>query len=370
VTDTHTNSTVAVRVEGISKRYGAVQALNQTSFSVPKGSYFVLLGPSGGGKTTTLRLIGGLVKPSTGSVIINGVDVTHLPANHRDTTMVFQSYALFPHMTVAENVAYGLRLKKLPSTEIEQQVTEMLEKVGLKGYGTRMPHELSGGQQQRVQLARSLILKSSVLLLDEPLAALDASLRKSMCIELKRLQESVGITFIHVTHNQEEAMTIADEIALIANGDLIESGSVRQIYESPQRRFTAEFIGESTILDGQITSIDEQTGIDLGFAQIGIAAGACRHSVSIGDRVAISLRSESAKLFKSSDTTKNTHVNTLAGTYRGQVYLGFYTNHLVQLPNGTEMSVRTAHDTPDQDFRIGESVLVRFSDRDIRLHVD
>lgn len=374
MTTPSTQPPAAVQVTGISKHYGNVQALNPTSFSVPQGSYFVLLGPSGGGKTTTLRLIGGLVKPSSGSVTINGVDVTHLAANHRDTTMVFQSYALFPHMSVSENVAYGLRLKKLATAEIQQQVTEMLEKVGLKGFDARMPHELSGGQQQRVQLARSLILKSSVLLLDEPLAALDANLRKSMCIELKRLQESVGITFIHVTHNQEEAMTIADEIALIANGDLIESGSVRQIYETPKRRFTAEFIGESTILDGTVISSEKQNQIqiDLGFSHVQVAADAelAKSELNVGDKVAISLRSESAKLLAGPSTANDPGINQITAEYCGRVYLGFYTNHLLKLANGVEMSVRTANDDELPEYSIGDSVTVQFSSHDVRLHVD
>jgi len=367
---TPNNKQPAVQVEGIAKRYGAVQALNPTSFSVPSGSYFVLLGPSGGGKTTTLRLIGGLVEPTEGKVLINGTDVTRQPANERDTTMVFQSYALFPHMSVAENVAYGLTLKKLPRNEIDTQVSEMLELVGLGGYESRMPHELSGGQQQRVQLGRSLILKSSVLLLDEPLAALDASLRKSMCIELKRLQESVGITFIHVTHNQEEAMTIADEIALIADGDLVESGSVKQIYETPKRRFTAEFIGESTILDGVVTTADASITVDTGFATIQLPQSEVTTNVESGDSVSLSLRSESATLAHPEKTRSGT---TLRGVYRGGVYLGFYTNHLVALPNGIEMTVRMIHEKTSSDapdLAIGDDVEIQFAPKDVRLHLN
>jgi ABC-type Fe3+/spermidine/putrescine transport system ATPase subunit len=201
------------------------------------------LGPSGGGKTTLLRLIGGFIKPSGGRILLHGHDVNGLAPNHRPTTMVFQSFALFPHMSVEKNIAYGLKLQRLPKSEIREKTGAMLELVGLAGYNSRMPHELSGGQQQRVQLARSLVLESDILLLDEPLASLDAKLRKEMCLELKRIQEKVGITFIHVTHNQEEAMTVADRIAIIAGGDLIEEGTPRDIYERPVERFTAEFIG-------------------------------------------------------------------------------------------------------------------------------
>lgn len=242
----------AVEAEGITKNYGPVTALKPTSFTIPAGRYFVLLGPSGGGKTTTLRMIAGLIKPTAGRVKIAGRDVTDEPANRRDTAMVFQGYALFPHMSVEQNVAYGLELRGMARDEIRQRSLEMLKLVGLEGFENRRPTALSGGQQQRVQLARALVLETSIVLLDEPLAALDATLRKDMCFELKHIQERVGTTFVHVTHNQEEAMTVADEIALIADGDLIERGAPRQMYESPKRRFTAEFIGENAVFAGPI----------------------------------------------------------------------------------------------------------------------
>ena len=229
---------IAVEVVDLRKSYGTVAAVAGVSFAIESGQYFVLLGPSGGGKTTLLRLIGGFVKPTGGRVLLHGLDVTRLAPNLRPTSMVFQSYALFPHMSVAGNVAYGLKIRRMPKSEIRDKIDAMLELVGLDGYHERMPHELSGGQQQRVQLARALVLESDVLLLDEPLASLDAKLRKEMCLELKRIQEKVGITFIHVTHNQEEAMTIADRIAVIADGELVEEGTPREIYERPVRRFT------------------------------------------------------------------------------------------------------------------------------------
>lgn len=361
----------AVQVEGISKHYGAVAALNPTSFSVPSGSYFVLLGPSGGGKTTTLRLIGGLVKPTTGRVLINGVDVTGLAANHRDTTMVFQSYALFPHMSVAENVAYGLTLKKLPSQSISEQVDEILEKTGLAGYQSRMPHELSGGQQQRVQLARSLVLKSSVLLLDEPLAALDAGLRKSMCIELKRLQESFGITFIHVTHNQEEAMTIADEIALIGGGELVESGSVRQIYESPRRRFTAEFFGESTIIDGEAVAVtDAKLAVDCGVTAFELARGADEaQAISAGQSISISMRAECVKLVDSMTPRSDENIY-FEGVYDGGNYFGFYMHHRVALANGVVVSVRSTEQTSGSPIQPGTKVTLSIEKANVCVHTD
>ena len=245
-------SDIAVEVADLSKNYGPVQALKSVSFSIESGRYYALLGPSGGGKTTLLRLIGGFLRPSAGRVFLHGQDVSHLPPDRRPTSMVFQNYALFPHMNVERNVSYGLKLLKAPAGEIRDKVERMLAMVGLEGYNRRMPHELSGGQQQRVQLARSLVLERDILLLDEPLASLDAKLRKDMCLELKRIQEKVGITFIHVTHNQEEALTVADRIAIIADGELVEEGSARDIYETPEKRFTAEFIGDNNVLQGVV----------------------------------------------------------------------------------------------------------------------
>ena len=247
---------LAVETFGISKSYGQVRAVDEISVKVESGQYFVLLGPSGGGKTTLLRLIGGFVKPDAGRVLLHGQEVSSLPPNKRSTSMVFQSYALFPHMSVEKNVSYGLKLLKLPAPEIAEKVASILELVGLKGYNGRMPHELSGGQQQRVQLARSLVLESDILLLDEPLASLDANLRKDMCHELKRIQEQVGITFIHVTHNQEEALTIADRIAIIADGKMIEEGVPKEIYERPRKKFTADFIGQNNLIGGKIIEDD------------------------------------------------------------------------------------------------------------------
>jgi ABC-type Fe3+/spermidine/putrescine transport system ATPase subunit len=284
----------AVQTIGVGKSYGPVRALKSVDVTIKKGEYFVLLGPSGGGKTTLLRLIGGFIRPTAGHVLLGGKDVSDLPPEQRSTSMVFQSYALFPHMTVAQNVGYGLRLQKRPKAEIASEVDAMLDLVGLAGYGDRRPFELSGGQQQRVQLARALILKSDILLLDEPLAALDAQLRKDMCFELKHLQEKVGITFIHVTHNQEEAMTVADRVALVADGELVEVAGVRDIYEAPKRRFTAEFVGERNILEGTVNAVGgADAQVDIGGQLVTVPLS---EPVAAGDAVSVSVRSESLSL--------------------------------------------------------------------------
>ena len=286
---------IAVEGFGLSKKFGPVVAVDAGDLTVDRGTYFVLLGPSGGGKTTLLRLVGGFAKPTSGRVLLHGRDVSNLPPDKRPTSMVFQSYALFPHMNVERNVAYGLKLNRLPRSEIRATVNRMLDLVGLAGLNARMPHELSGGQQQRVQLARSLVLERDILLLDEPLASLDAKLRKDMCLELKRIQEKVGITFIHVTHNQEEAMTIADRIAIIADGRLVEQGTARDINERPVKRFTAEFIGENNLIDGRVTArAGGRVKVDAGFATIAVDSGG--NNVEMGDAVAISVRSELLRL--------------------------------------------------------------------------
>ena len=330
------NRDIAVQVVDLSKSYGSVVAVKAVNLSIKSGQYFVLLGPSGGGKTTLLRLIGGFIRPNNGRVLLHDRDVGELPPNQRPTSMVFQSYALFPHMNVAKNVSYGLRLRKMPKAAIRDNVERMLSLVGLEGYEERMPHELSGGQQQRVQLARSLVLEADILLLDEPLASLDAKLRKDMCLELKRLQEKVGITFVHVTHNQEEAMTVADQIAIIADGELVEAGEVREVYEHPRRRFTADFIGENNILDGTIGATDgDEVEIDLGYAKVRCKARGAE--AAPGHAASISVRSELTFLL---DDPQAEDVESLPATFVETIYLGLTTSHLVRLPDGQEIIVR------------------------------
>ena len=361
-------SDTAVEVVDLGKDYGTVTALNSVSFSIDSGQYYALLGPSGGGKTTLLRLIGGFIQPSRGQVLLHGQDVSHLPPNQRPTSMVFQSYALFPHMNVERNVAYGLKLRKVPRNEIHDKVDWMLSMVGLDGYNERMPHELSGGQQQRVQLARSLVLDADILLLDEPLAALDAKLRKDMCLELKRLQEKVGITFIHVTHNQEEALTVADRIAIIADGDLVERGTARDIYETPQKRFTAEFIGDNNLLDGIVAAAsNERITVDLDYAKVDVAAAGT--AAAAGDPVSFSVRSELLRVIESDQAT-NGAWQSVPATYLETIYLGLTTSHLVRLPDGREVVARVMSDEQaNGQLEAGQAVTVGWPTDRARLHV-
>ena len=359
-------SEIAVEVADLSKNYGPVRALKSVSFSIESGQYYALLGPSGGGKTTLLRLIGGFLRPSAGRVYLHGEDVSHLPPDRRPTSMVFQNYALFPHMNVERNVAYGLKLLKAPPAEIRDKVERMLAMVGLEGYNRRMPHELSGGQQQRVQLARSLVLERDILLLDEPLASLDAKLRKDMCLELKRIQEKVGITFIHVTHNQEEALTVADRIAIVADGEMVEEGTARDIYETPQKRFTAEFIGDNNVLDGAVAEIsDGRVTVDLGFARVEVPSHGL--AAAKGNGVALSVRSE---LLRIVDGEPDASWQVMPATYVEAIYLGLTISHLVRLPDGTEIVARVISGEPsDEVFEPGRDVTVGWPGDRARLHV-
>ncbi|MEL7000270.1 MAG: ABC transporter ATP-binding protein [Pseudomonadota bacterium] len=351
---------IAVETRALSKHYGSVRALDGVDVTIRAGEYFVLLGPSGGGKTTLLRTIGGFHRPTSGQVLLHGSDVSDQPPDKRPTGMVFQAYALFPHMTVAQNVGYGLRLAKLASDQIANKVAAMLDTVGLDGLGNRKPHELSGGQQQRVQLARALVLDRDILLLDEPLAALDAQLRKDMCLELKHLQEKVGITFIHVTHNQEEAMTVADRIALIADGKLVEQGSAREVYEAPNRRFTASFVGENNLLAGRITTVSD------GIATVETGGGAISvpsvGTAKEGAQAAVSIRSELVALSNAEDAQ-------LSGTYVESVYLGLTTSHRVALADGSQITARVVSGTgatPEP----GAPVHLSWPADAARLHID
>ncbi|HEX2058651.1 MAG TPA: ABC transporter ATP-binding protein [Actinomycetota bacterium] len=256
-----------VRLEGVTKKFKETTAVDDVSVTVASGEFFSLLGPSGCGKTTTLRMIGGFEEPTAGRVFLAGEDVTGVPAYKRDVNTVFQSYALFPHLDVFENVAFGLKRRKVPRPEIAGRVEEMLALVDLAGLGKRRSNQLSGGQQQRVALARALINRPQVLLLDEPLGALDLKLRKNMQLELKRIQGEVGITFIYVTHDQDEAMTMSDRIAVMNEGRMEQVGAPEAVYELPATEFVAGFLGASNLLDGEV----EAAGGDM--AKVRLATG-------------------------------------------------------------------------------------------------
>ena len=274
-----TNQTGSVRFEGVVKKYGEVTALKQLDLSIEPGKLVTLLGPSGCGKTTTLRLIAGLEMATEGRIHIGGEDVTHLTATYRAVSMVFQSYALFPHMSVRENVAYGLTVKSVPKAEAAQKAEEGLELVGLAGFGDRLPSELSGGQQQRVAVARAIVLEPEVLLLDEPLSNLDAKLRRHVREEIRQIQQRLGLTAVYVTHDQEEAMAVSDEIIVMNNAEIAQIGTPGDLYNAPSSAFIADFIGDANLVPCEVESTTDDVaattlnGITLSIPSNGISKG-------------------------------------------------------------------------------------------------
>ena len=303
-----------VRLVNVVKRFDDVVAVDGITLEVPAGSFFALLGPSGCGKTTTLRMIGGFEEPTSGQIFLADRDVVGLPPYKRDVNTVFQSYALFPHMTVTQNVAFGLERRKIGKTEVRARVREVLELVDLAGRGERKPRQLSGGQQQRVALARAIVNNPRVLLLDEPLGALDLKLRKQMQLELKRIQNEVGITFVHVTHDQEEAMTMADTIAVMNSGRIEQLGTPAELYERPQTAFVAGFLGKSNLLDATVS----------GEGVVQLLDGSELRARTNGNRgpVAIGVRPEKIRL-------GDAGVNRLSGTVKESAYIGVATEVVV-----------------------------------------
>ena len=327
------NVPVSIELRHVARHYGHVAAVNDVSLSVGRGEFLTLLGPSGCGKTTTLRLIAGFETPSSGEVLIEGRAVQHLPAYKRPVNTVFQNYALFPHMTVHDNVAFGLRMKRVPSDERRRRVSEALSMVRLEGMERRKPAQLSGGQQQRVALARALANRPSVLLLDEPLGALDLKLRRAMQIELRTLNREVGITFIYVTHDQEEALAMSDRIAVMSQGSVLQIGRAEEIYERPTSRFVADFIGETNLIAGRVVSVaDGVAGVHLHGGQVmqAQAGGAGQDA-----EVTVAVRPERIRFAGQDEATEG-----LEGIIAEAVYLGSAIQYVVQLPDGSSVTVR------------------------------
>jgi spermidine/putrescine transport system ATP-binding protein len=311
-----------VRLEGVTKRFDDVVAVDDLSLEIESGSFFALLGPSGCGKTTTLRMIGGFEQPTDGQIYLGEREVSGLPAYKRDVNTVFQSYALFPHLSVFENVAFGLRRRSVRGDMLRGRVEEMLKIVGLEGMGRRKPRQLSGGQQQRVALARALVNKPQVLLLDEPLGALDLKLRKQMQLELKAIQHDVGITFVHVTHDQEEAMTMADRIAVMNQGEIEQLGTPTELYETPATAYVASFLGASNLISGTVSGADS-VRLDSG-PEVRVPSGALAGRTGA---VAVGIRPEKIEL-------GNGQPNTLEGTVVEQAYVGVATQYIVETACG------------------------------------
>jgi spermidine/putrescine transport system ATP-binding protein len=352
--------TADVELRNVSKVFdNSVIAVDDVSLEIEPGEFFSLLGPSGCGKTTTLRMIAGFEMPTSGEIYIEGRPMGETPPFRRNVNTVFQNYALFPHMTVAENVAFGLRMKRVPRDEIARRVREALQLVRLAGFDDRYPRQLSGGQQQRVALARALINRPRVLLLDEPLGALDLKLRKEMQLELKHLQMTVGITFIYVTHDQEEALTMSDRIAVMNAGRVLQVGTPLEIYERPSSRFVADFIGESNFLDGRVTGLDGQQVTVMIDDRVPVPARA-QDSLVVGEQVTVAIRPEKICL-------RPPGMERTDGCVRGRVeevvYIGTDTYYLVRLTERCTVRVRVqnSQNRLDSGEAIGEGEEVLLS---------
>jgi spermidine/putrescine transport system ATP-binding protein len=331
---------VDVRLDRVTKRFGDFTAVDDLSLDIKQGEFFSLLGPSGCGKTTTLRMIGGFEEVTDGTVYLGDQDVTGLPPFKRDANTVFQNYALFPHLSVFENVAFGLRRRKVPDGEIRGQVAAMLKLVELPGYEQRKPTQLSGGQQQRVALARALINHPRVLLLDEPLGALDLKLRKQMQVELKGIQSEIGITFIFVTHDQEEAMTMSDRIAVMRQGKIEQLGAPEELYERPQTEFVAGFLGVSNLLDAEVVHKDDR------FLELRLADGTTLRAPSAGvnggPRVRIGVRPEKLRVLPLADgqpDLASPDTNAIEGVVFDASYIGVSTQYIIETKDGHKLTV-------------------------------
>ena len=330
-------SAPAIRFEKVSRHFGEVKAVDHADLEIRDGEFFSLLGPSGSGKTTCLRMIAGFDRPTSGHIYLYGQDVSDLPPYERDVNTVFQDYALFPHMNVGDNIAYGLMIKGVPKPERIKRVDEMLDLVRLTGYADRKPSQLSGGQRQRVALARALINHPKVLLLDEPLGALDLKLRQQMQVELKAIQQRAGITFIFVTHDQEEALTMSDRIALFNNGRIEQVGSPAEIYEHPATAFVAGFVGTSNLVGGEVAK--RITGRDVQF----------------------SIRPEKIHLGEGdADVTSDSY--STDGVVRDVIYLGLYTRYLVELAGGGDLVVI------EQNLKTTSMDVLKIKGKQVRLH--
>ena len=329
------STTPGLEVRHLTKRFGKIIAVNDVSFEIASGEFFSLLGPSGSGKTTMLRMIGGLETPDAGDIFLEGKKITFLPPEKRDINIVFQNYALFPHLTVYDNVAFGPRRRKWPEDKIRREVTTLLEMVHLSGYEEKYPRQLSGGEKQRVALIRALILKPKVLLLDEPLGALDLKIRQALQLELANIQYEVGITFIYVTHDQSEALTMADRIAVMNKGRILQIGTPKEIYEHPSDRFVANFIGNTNLFEGVVKEVagdDIRVEVPGLMEMWGVASDKHAAQMRPGMQVAVSVRPEKMRI--SRNKPEKPGYNMIQGVVDDVIYLGVSTEFLVKLPNG------------------------------------
>ncbi|MGW1895480.1 ABC transporter ATP-binding protein [Streptomyces sp. NPDC002004] len=350
-----------VRLSGISKTYGSFTAVHPLDLTVPQGSFFALLGASGCGKTTTLRMIAGLEEPTTGTVALGDQDVTALPPYKRPVNTVFQSYALFPHLDIFENVAFGLRRRGIKS--VKKQVEDMLDLVQLGEQARKKPHQLSGGQQQRVAVARALINHPKVLLLDEPLGALDLKLRRQMQLELKRIQTEVGITFVHVTHDQEEAMTMADTVAVMNGGRVEQLGAPTDLYENPGTTFVANFLGSSNLIKAEVdTRSGDELVLKAGDGKLALPVARCSAPAGAGGKVLLGIRPEKVSLVHADDAgTIADGRNRITGRIVDSSFIGVSTQYVVDSPVCGDFEVYVQNVERDSRLAPGAEVVLHWN---------
>jgi iron(III) transport system ATP-binding protein len=339
-------TTASISIKNLTKDFGPVKAVNDISLEVETGTLVCLLGPSGCGKTTTLRMVAGFEEPTSGEIYIGNEEITDVPPYSRPTALVFQSYALFPHMSVYDNIAYGLRARRVSKNDVTAQVQEFIKLMELEGHEKKSPSQLSGGQQQRVALARALVIRPKVLLFDEPLSNLDALLRVRMRSEIRRIQQHLGITSMYVTHDQEEAFSIGDRVALMNKGKLVQMGSPRELYREPADRFVAEFVGLSNIVTGEVL---ESNGNGAEVKVLGLMLHCSRPCRGNNRQVAVVLRPEALSLGKVGDQGLPARVLTLAFT-------GPVARYTVSINDGIVLTVDIANPSPDQFFEQGSEV--------------
>jgi len=347
-----------IQLRDVVKRFGTLEAVSHISLEVRDSELFTLLGPSGCGKTTLLRLIAGFHKPDEGEVYFDGKKVTIIPPYERNIGMVFQNYALWPHMTIFENIAYGLKIKKFSPKEISSNVFRVLNLVNLTGLEKRYPGQLSGGQQQRVALARALVLNPHVLLLDEPLSNLDAKIRVQVRAEIRKLQKDLAITTIYVTHDQEEALTLSDRIAVINQGKLQQIGFPQDLYERPQNPFVADFIGINNLIAGEVKELHALEGWMKVHTEVGAIICSSTERFKVGDRCVISVRPETASLSQSEDAPKD--LNSISGMVNFAYYIGSTIRYDVEIKDGLIFKVDIQNPWHHHPFSVGEKVHIRF----------